>query len=56
MNDDYWKLFEKSGKIDDYLLYACTSEESQLEGREEGGKGEEPGECYWNGFIGDTYW
>lgn len=56
MNDDYWKLFEKSGKVNDYLLYACTSEESQLEGREEGGRCEEPGVGDWNGFISHVDW
>lgn len=29
MNDDYWKSFARTGKIDDYLHYiACTKEES----------------------------
>ena len=27
-NDVFWKRFEKSGKIEDYLEYACTTEES----------------------------
>ncbi|MDR1700650.1 MAG: hypothetical protein LBR68_05615 [Lachnoclostridium sp.] len=27
---DYWNLFYETGRIDDYLQYACTSEESQL--------------------------
>lgn len=34
---DYWDLFYETGRVDDYLQYACTSEESQLEksGQEE---------------------
>lgn len=31
-NNDYWKKFIKTGKIDDYLHYiACTTEESSDE-------------------------
>lgn len=26
---EYWDIFLKTGKVDDYLHYACTSEESQ---------------------------
>lgn len=36
---DYWNLFYETGRIDDYLQYACTSEESQMkqQGQEEAG-------------------
>ena len=27
-NDIFWKRFEKSGKVEDYLEYACTTEDS----------------------------
>ena len=27
-NDAFWKRFERTGKITDYLEYACTTEES----------------------------
>lgn len=27
-NDVFWKRFEKSGKVEDYLEYACTTEDS----------------------------
>ena len=27
-NDKFWKRFEKSGRVEDYLEYACTSESS----------------------------
>ncbi len=32
---DYWNLFYETGRIDDYLHYACTSEESQLKQQEQ---------------------
>lgn len=56
MRDDIWKLFEKTGNIDDYLSYACTSEESQSYGREEGGYGDESGDNHGNGVVGYAHW
>ncbi len=32
-NESYWNLFEKTGNINDYLNYACTSEQSLSENR-----------------------
>jgi hypothetical protein len=31
--ENYWYLFEKTGNINHYLNYACTSEESLKENR-----------------------
>lgn len=56
MKSDYWKLFEETGSISAYLNYACTSEESQSYGREEGGHGDEPGDRDRNGFISHANW
>lgn len=56
MKDDYWKLFEKTGSISDYLAYACTSEESQLIGREEGVSQNESGDRNGNGAFCYPNW
>lgn len=49
---DYWKVFEQTGSIDAYLLYACASEERQLE--EE--KGDESGKSDRYGSVSSSYW
>lgn len=54
MQEEYWKLFEKSGSINDYLSYACTTEESQENGRLESREKYESGDRNGNGFIGDA--
>lgn len=41
MNDrELWKLFEKTGNINDYLNYACTCE-SELEDEDSDDEGED---------------
>lgn len=55
MKDDFWKLFEKTGSIDDYLSYACTSEDWQAFGREEGEYGDKSGDCAGDGFVCRSY-
>lgn len=30
-NNLFWKRFEKTGKVEDYLEYACTTEESMID-------------------------
>lgn len=50
-NADYWNIFELTGSIDDYLNYACASEERQEMGKEEGGQADESGDSSGNGFI-----
>lgn len=56
MKNDFWRLFEKTGSVDDYLNYACTCEESQSFGREEGERCDEPDNGHRNGFIGHADW
>lgn len=57
MQNEYWELFEKTGNIEAYLSYACTSERSQI-CEEEGKKISESRNCnrdciidYANGRI-----
>lgn len=55
-NMNSWKVFEKTGSIDAYLHYACTSEDRLLEGCEEGELGDESGDGYGDGIISGSYW
>lgn len=48
---DYWNIFELTGSIDDYLNYACASEERQEREQKEGGQADESGDGSGNGFI-----
>ena len=61
---NYWNIFELTGNINDYLNYACASEERQeleykleceLEQRE-GGQADESGDSHGNGFVGYAHW
>lgn len=54
MQEDYWKLFEKSGSITDYLNYACTTEESMRNGLVESREKYESGDRNGNGFISNA--
>ncbi|MCM1027232.1 MAG: hypothetical protein NC432_12415 [Roseburia sp.] len=48
MNTRYWKRFENSGKIEDYLAFlAC--ERSEGEGGEKAGEGQNAGIYYGDG-------
>lgn len=55
-NADYWNIFELTGSIDDYLNYACASEERQEMGSEEGGQTDESGDSSGDGFISHARW
>jgi len=55
-NLDYWKLFEKTGSVSDYLNYACASEEKQLENRKTGGQAVEFGDRDGDGAVSHAYW
>ena len=48
---DYWNIFELTGSVDDYLNYACASEEWQEMEQKEGGQTDESGNSSGNGFI-----
>lgn len=52
MQNEYWELFEKTGNIEAYLSYACTSEWSQICEREEGKKSSESGNSNRDCVIG----
>lgn len=54
LND--WKLFEKTGSIEDYLNYACASEEKQLENRKTGGETVEFGDRDGDGAVCHARW
>lgn len=54
MQEEYWKLFEKSGSIMDYLNYACTTEESIKNGLVESREKYESGDRHGNGFISNA--
>lgn len=62
MKDEiYWKLFEKTGNIFDYLNYACTSEESLNASRtiledKKVGSVERSGDSNGNGVISNAHW
>ena len=61
---NYWNIFELTGSINDYLNYACASEERQeLEQKEEqesmkkeGGQADESGNSHGDGFVGYAHW
>ena len=63
-NAEYWNTFELTGSINDYLNYACASEERQeLEQKSEykseqrgGGQADESGNSYGDGFVGYAHW
>ncbi len=55
-NLDYWKLFERTGSVSDYLNYACASEEKQLENRKTGGQTVEFRDHDRDGAVGHAYW
>lgn len=55
-NLDNWKQFEKTGRVLDYLNYACASEEKQLENRKTGGQTIEFGNCDGDGTVGYACW
>lgn len=53
---DYWKQFEQTGSISDYLNYACASEERQAQEKEESESLNESRNCTGNGFVGYARW
>lgn len=54
---DFWKRFEESGNILDYLNYtACTNEESQIRTLKEGERGGSTDYGYWNGVSRHASW
>ena len=63
-NAEYWNIFELTGNINDYLNYACASEERQkleqklkLESEQkEGGQADESGNSHGDGFVGYAHW
>ncbi len=54
MQEEYWKLFEQSGSIMDYLNYACTTEESMESGLIESREKYESGDRNGNGFVSNA--
>lgn len=48
---EYWNVFEQTGSVDAYLLYACASERSELEQSQEGERRNESGKYYGNGTF-----
>lgn len=52
---DYWNLFCETGRIDAYLQYSCTSEESQLH-RSQDREGKDAGERDRDGAFGISHW
>lgn len=48
---EFWNVFEETGSIDAYLLYACSSEKTQLDEGEEGENNHESGKYYGNGTF-----
>ncbi len=55
MNEsEYWNLFCQTGKVDDYLHYACTSEEGQCQNKKEC---EQDGrDSNGNGIVRISHW
>ncbi|MSS62536.1 hypothetical protein [Velocimicrobium porci] len=53
---DYWKQFERTGSINDYLNYACASEEWQAQEKEESESLDESGNCTGNGLVSHACW
>ena len=54
MKTDYWKKFEETGHINDYLDYVRVKSDWQMD--KEGANQNEPGKGDRNGFIGDADW
>ena len=54
MKTDYWKKFEETGRINDYLDYVRVKSDWQMD--KEGANQNEPGKGDRNGFIGDADW
>lgn len=53
----FWKRFEESGNITDYLNYiACTNEESQMRTLKEGERGGCTEYDNWNGVSRHASW
>ena len=50
---EYWDVFYQTGKVDDYLNYACTSEESQHQREKE--RSEHGRESDGNGTFGISH-
>lgn len=48
---EYWNVFEETGSIDAYLLYACASERTEFDKGEEGEREYESGKYYGNGTF-----
>lgn len=56
-NSYFWEKFQQTGNITDYLNYtACTSEESQQIGNEEGDFGGNPCDSTRNGVSCHASW
>ncbi|MEG1459260.1 MAG: YqzL family protein [Acetivibrio sp.] len=53
-NVEHWNVFEQTGSIDAYLLYACASEKGPSEVDEEGEVNDESGKYYGNGTFRHT--
>lgn len=53
---DYWKQFEQTGNINDYLNYACASEERQEKDREKSEAFDESGDCTGHGAVSYARW
>ena len=54
MKTDYWKKFEESGRINDYLDYVRVKSDWHMD--KEGANQNEPGSGDRNGLIGDADW
>ncbi len=48
---EYWNVFEQTGSVDAYLLYACANESAESIQSEEGEKTYESGKYYGNGTF-----
>lgn len=53
-NEEYWNVFEQTGSVDAYLLYACASESVQIKGSMESEPEDESGKYYGDGTFGST--
>ena len=53
MKNEKWKKFEKTGCVSDYLDYVQLKADTA---DKEGAKQNEPGDCDWEGFVGDADW
>ena len=54
MKTDYWKKFEETGHINDYLDYVRVKSDWQMD--KEGANQNESGNGDRNGLIGDADW